>query len=604
MLARATAALAAVSLAGAFAPAAGAADPPPPPVLLADGWESSRDAASWRPVRVPSVIEPAPLERYFPGTVAWYRLVFTGPPTPPGFGWALRFEQARRSARVWLNGREIGAGDDPYVAFEVDAPGVLPGRINELRVRVENRKGPEPREGWWNWGGLTRPVWLVPRGAVELRDAGLLSRLSCRPGCGDAAVFVDGWLVNRAAAPLEPAVEVTLTAPDGTVSHRTVRPGPLAAGASLRVRDTIPVEGTPAVWWPQHPARYGATVRVLVGDQVVHERFSWVGLRSVDVSSGRLRLNGRPLQLRGASIQEDAPGHGAALTPADVDWIGRELTAVRADVTRAHYGLNERLLSRLDKLGILLWSQSPIYHRDVLLRTQAQRAQALATVRGTVLAARNHPSVITHSVANELSSFADTVTGTRRYLRDARALTRDLDPTVPVSVDLLGRPRLPRQNAYRAFDLLGANAYFGWYEGQAARPTARLADLGPYLRRLHRQYPRQAIVLTEFGAEAIAPGPARVKGTHGFQLRYVKRVRRVVDRLPFLSGAIYWTLREFAVKPRWFGGGEPPGIPRDGIHDKGLVTYDGRRKPAWRYARRWFRSVPQFRRPAAPAAAG
>jgi beta-glucuronidase len=604
MSARVTAALAAALLAGAPAPGARAADPPPPPVLLEQGWESSRDGVSWRPARVPSVIEAAPIERHFGGTVAWYRLSFTGPPTPAGFGWALRFEQARRSARVWLNGTEIGFSDDPYVAFELDAPGVRPGAVNELRVRVDNRKGAEPREGWWNWGGLTRPVWLVPRGAVELRDTGLLARLTCRPECGGASVLLDGQLVNRSGAVLEPAIKVSLVAPDGTPSERTLRAGPLAPGASVRIRDEVAIAGAPAVWSPQHPRRYAARVSVHVGEQVVQERRSWVGLRSVEVRGGRLLLNGRALQLRGAAIQEDAPGHGAALTPADVDWIGRELRAVRADVTRAHYGLNERLLSRLDKLGILLWSQAPIYHRDVMLRTPAERARALATVRGTVLAARNHPSVITHSVANELSSFADTLPGTRRFLRDARAVARDLDPTLPVSVDLLGRPGLPRQHAYAAFDLLGANAYFGWYRGQAARPTADLNDLGPYLRRLHRQYPSQAIVLTEFGAEAIAPGRARVKGTHGFQLRYVKRVRRVVDRLPFLSGAIYWTLREFAVKPNWFGGGEPPGVPRDGIHDKGLVTYDGRRKPAWRYARRWFGAVPLFRRPAAPAAAG
>ena len=555
-------------------------------------------------MRVPSVIEPAPLERHFTGTVAWYRLSFTGPPTPAGFGWALRFEQARRRARVWLNGTEIGASDDPYVAFELDAPGVRPGQINELRVLVDNRKFPEPREGWWNWGGLTRPVWLVPRGEIDLRDTGLMSRLSCRPECGGAAVLLDGHLVNRSSVPHDPAVDVTLEAPDGSVSHRTLSSGPLGPGETQRIRDTVNVEGRPAVWSPEHPHRYAATVRVRIGAQLLHERRSWVGLRSVEVSGGRLLLNGRPLQMRGASIQEDAPGHGAALTPADVDWIGRELRAVRADVTRAHYGLNERLLNRLDKLGILLWSQAPIYHRDVLLRTPAERERALATVRGTVLAARSHPSVITHSVANELSSTADDVEGTRQFLRDARGLTRDLDPTLPVSVDLLGRPGLPRQSSYAAFDLLGANAYFGWYQGPKARPTADLADLGPFLRRLHRQYPRQAIVLTEFGAEAIANGPARVKGTHGFQLRYVKRVRRVVDRLPFLSGAIYWTLREFAVKPRWFGGGEPPGIPRDGIHDKGLVTYDGRRKPAWRFARRWFGDVPLFRRPAARAAGG
>jgi beta-glucuronidase len=605
MLARALGAFAAVLL--VTAPPAARAAEPPPPVQLAEGWQVTRtpgDASSWRNVQMPHVLEPAPLERHFGGGVAWYRLSFTGPPTPPGFGWGLRFEQARRSARVRLNGAEIGGSDDPYVAFELDAPGLRPGATNDLVVQVDNRRHPELREGWWNWGGLVRPVWLVPRGAVELRDTGLMSRLACRPACGDAAVLVDATVVNRSQVPLEPEVDVTLTAPAGTVSRGTLRPGTLAPGASRRVREEVAVAGDPELWSPARPLRYAALVRMRVGDQVVHERRSWIGLRSVEVRGGRLHLNGRALQLRGASIQEDAPGRGPALTPADVDWIGRELRAVRSDVTRAHYGLNERLLNRLDKLGILLWSQSPIYHHDVMLRRPEERARALSSVRGTVLAARSHPSVITHSVANELSSFADREEGTRLFLRDARRLARDLDPTLPVSVDLLGRPGLPRQRSYGAFDLLGANAYFGWYEGPADRPTANLADLGPFLRRLRRQYRRQAIVLTEFGAEAIASGPARVKGTYAHQLRYLRRVRRIVDRLPFLSGAIYWTLREFAVKPRWFGGGEPPGVPRDGIHDKGLITYDGRRKPAWRYARRWFRRVPLFRRPAARAAGG
>src|SRR5215211_4002113 len=92
MPARGLAALTALSLLAALAPAAAGA--PPPPILVADGWEISQtpdDPRSWRPAPVPGVIEPAPLERYFGGTVAWYRVTFTGPPTPPGFAWALRF---------------------------------------------------------------------------------------------------------------------------------------------------------------------------------------------------------------------------------------------------------------------------------------------------------------------------------------------------------------------------------------------------------------------------------------------------------------------------------------------------------------------------------
>jgi beta-glucuronidase len=601
-------ALACAGLCIATAPAAAAAAPPQPLPLetgwelaldpgdhgLLEGWPTGGGSAGWQPVSLPHVVNPAPLEQHFAGAVAWYRLTFTGPPASPVHAWAVRFEQARRAARVWLNGSEIGASADPYLEFEIEAAGLRPDEPNHLLVRVDYRRPAELREGWWNWGGLIRPVWLVPRGPVTLREVGLLPRLACTGRC-EASVLVDGEVANRSPQMLTPVIEVTLVAPDGTVTEHRSPVGLLAPGMRSRVSGEIHVQGVPALWWPERPRRYAAIVRLRLGDEVVEEQRLQIGLRSVRVQGGRLLLNGRPLSLRGASIQEDAPGRGAALAPADIDWIGRELRAIGADVTRAHYPLSERLMDRLDALGILVWSQAPIYHRDDLLRTSAQRAGALATVRGTVLATRNHPSVITHSVANELASSADERAGTAAFLREARLLTRRLDPTLPVAIDLMGRPGVPRQRAYAAFDLLGTNCYFGWYRHRRGRPTATLADLAPYLRDLRRQYPRQAIVLSEFGAEALRRGSARVKGTLAFQARYVRRVLRIAGRLDSLSGAIYWTLREFAVKPRW-NGGEPAGLPRDGIHNKGLVTYAGRRKPAWHVARRWFRRVSRYRR--------
>ena len=70
-------------------------------------------------------------------------------------------------------------------------------------------------------------------------------------------------------------------------------------------------------------------------------------------------------------------------------------------------------------------------------------------------------------------------------------------------------------------------------------------------------YRGKALVITEFGAEATEPGPANVKQTYAFQTRYLKRNLDIVDRLGFMSGAIYWTAREFAVKPDWDGGAHP-----------------------------------------------
>jgi beta-glucuronidase len=102
--------------------------------------------------------------------------------------------------------------------------------------------------------------------------------------------------------------------------------------------------------------------------------------------------------------------------------------------------------------------------------------------------------------------------------------------------------------------------------------------------------------MTEFGAESTMEGPPQVKETFAFQAAYVDTNLTLVKRLNFLSGAIYWTLREFAVKPDWDGGAERTDVVRDAIHNKGLITYaDGVRKPAWEVARRHFAATPLYR---------
>ena len=592
----------------ALLPASGAAAAPPDPVALTEGWQYAPDAAdageaagwpsgvagdAWAPVAVPHVFEPRPLEDVFDGTVGWYRLTFAGPATPEGMSWALRFEQVRRSARVWLNGVEIGANRDPYTPFEVPAEGLRPSEPNTLVVRVDNRKGAEPREGWWNWGGMTRPVTLVPRGQVILRDVGLLPRRRCVDGTCRWSVLADGWLENTSASAVSPLVAVGLRAPDGTTSVKEHRTRDLRPGERVRVRFAVPVQGDPAVWWPEDPQLYGATVRTRVGGSVQQVDRHRIGLRTVDVRRGMLRLNGRVLDLRGASIQEDVQGRGPALTEADIEATVRELKELGANVTRAHYLLNERLLERLDEEGILVWSQAPVYHRDELLRTPGGRSYELEVLRDTILEARNHPSVITHSVANELDPEPDDARHTRLWLRRAADVARDLDPTLPVSLDLLSYPKIPKQRTYDDFDLLGINSYYGWYEGKEERSTANLSDLAPYLRAMRRKYPRHAMVITEFGAESTDRGPADVKQTFAFQSEYVRRNLEIVERLGFMGGSIYWTLREFAVKPRWDGGAHPE--DRDSIHNKGLIAYDGSPKPAWNVAAASFRATPLFR---------
>jgi hypothetical protein len=571
--------------------------PDPSDAGLRDGWQGGHGAATWSAVDLPHTFDPQPDARTFHGTTGWYRIRLQRPTdSPAGFDWGVHFEQVRRVADVFLDGRRVASHSDPYAPFTVALPQLRDGRPHELVVRADNHKGKEPREGWWNWGGMTRQASLVPLGQLTVDEPGFLPR---RGADGSWTVTVDASVTNRGSTTVTPRLSASLTSPSGSAAgsaSSTTRL--LAPGETARVRFPVRVTGSAQLWGPGHPALYGVSLSTGTSGAVWQRDSARIGLRTVSVDNGLLEVNGRPVELRGASIQEDVDGHGPALTDNDINGIVAQLKAVGANVTRAHYALDQRLQAALDRAGIMVWTQAPIYHRDRLLETRAQRAVALATVRAAVLQTRNHPSTITHSVANELSVIPDKVPGTAAFLSAARAATVDLDPTLPTSVDTLSYPGYARQNAYAAFQLLGINSYFGWYPGKPGHSTADIKSLGPYLAQMRAMYPQSGLVLTEFGAEATMTGPASEKQTYAFQSVYTQDVLNAVAAAPTLSGAIYWTLREFAIKPAWDGGAEIPGADRDSIHHKGLITYDGRPKPAYDVLKKDIRSTAVDRSPA------
>jgi beta-glucuronidase len=571
-----------------------AAAPSAPPTAAG---RAAQAPGEWRPARVPGVFEPRALPSLYPGLVRRYRVTFEGPRTPRGFSWLLQFESVRRNAAVILNGRRVGRNVDPYTPFTIPARGLRPGRPNTLVVIVDGRKNPKLPEGWWNWNGIVRPVRLVPAGPAHIADLGTMSRVRCTGparGCR-AELLLDGTLERRGSSRIAPVLEVQLRSPGGRTIERSFRlPRQRAKRRRVQLSMRVPA---PQLWSPDSPRLYRASFALREGGRVVQRERRAIGLRSVEVKQGHLWLNNREIQLRGASIHEDMPGSGAALTAGDMDRIVRDLKDLGANVTRAHYLMNDRLLARFDRAGILVWNQAPIWQRDhgaQLLWQPKERERALLTVRRTVTAARSHPAVLTHSVANELTFTPDQKPGTQRFLLTAQAQARDIDPTLPISVDIKGRPGFAEQFTYHSFDMIGLNQYFGWY-----RWVEDFNLLEPYIRELRDLYPGKAIVMTEWGAEGrpeLANAAPDLKGGYPFQTFHAARTLDVIDRSPALSGAIYWTLREFEIFPGWMGGAgrRPPQYEPNTRHHKGLMTYEGEPKPAYELLRDRFRATPLY----------
>ena len=138
---------------------------------------------------------------------------------------------------------------------------------------------------------------------------------------------------------------------------------------------------------------------------------------------------------------------------------------------RTHYPMHPYIHELADRLGLLIWSEIPVYAvKTTYLKRESVRALAAKEMRRNVETNLNHPSVFTWSVGNELSSRPGPVQGD--YIRRASAIAKDIDPTRPTSIAFAGYPSAGCQSEYGPLDIVGVNEYYGWYPG----PGGKLFD--------------------------------------------------------------------------------------------------------------------------------
>ena len=125
------------------------------------------------------------------------------------------------------------------------------------------------------------------------------------------------------------------------------RPGALAHGQDRRPSRRRRPSPQPALWSPADPNLYSSTSPCPA--RAATPRAS--ACASSPGADRHMFLNGRGCACTAPRIQEDAPGHGDALTPGDQDRLVAELKAIGANAVRAQHPLDPALLERLDAAG-------------------------------------------------------------------------------------------------------------------------------------------------------------------------------------------------------------------------------------------------------------
>ena len=219
-------------------------------------------------------------------------------------------------------------------------------------------------------------------GAAHIKDLGTLSDVSCRGAATRCrAALLSGRRAGagrpgrgQADAPSRPARARWAAHAQALRAARRARAAASACSSSC----ALPA---PQLWSPDAPRLYSAKFTLRDRERVIQVEKRRIGLRSVEVKGGRSLPQQPP---HPAARRVHPRGHarlGAALTSADMNRIVADLKMLGANITRAHYLLNERLLSRLDRAGIMVWSQAPIWQRDAGAHLLWQRQGACARAR-------------------------------------------------------------------------------------------------------------------------------------------------------------------------------------------------------------------------------
>ncbi|MDQ3678150.1 MAG: hypothetical protein M3401_15370, partial [Actinomycetota bacterium] len=288
----------------------------------------------------------------------------------------------------------------------------------------------------------------------------------------------------------------------------------------------------------------------------------------------------------------DARGRGDALGPADEARLIDQLRAVGANATRSQLPLSESLLERLDAAGILVWQLiGPWEHAGLHVSTTAPATARDRAVR-IAETQQPHPSIVAWTLTNELEGAGRP--GLQHYVRKTTERLHAADRTRPVAVDIWGsHPPSAAGGVFPGLDAIGVTDYVGWYSDLDAAPDEQVAIARDRLARLRALFPSKPIVITELGA--IGTRRARSPGDFGglrFQAQLLGRRIAGLRGVPGLSGAIVWSLRDYALRPDFTGGSvlkRRPGLTiTPGLNEKGLYDYAGRAKPALATVRRAF----------------
>jgi beta-glucuronidase len=502
-------------------------------------------------------------------------------------GWSedhylIRAEAATHKGRIYVNDQFLVEHSGGYTPFEADITDLVSAgekfRLtiavnNELTfetippgmVAVDNSTGKKTQtymHDFYNYAGLARSVWLysVPQQHIT-----------------DVTIVTD---VKDASGLIHYDVQVAINSTDEIKVSVFDEDGNIVAN-STGAQGTVEVSSV-NLWQPGAAYLYQVEVSIVDSDDKVIDSYSVAtGVRTVEVKGHQFLINGKPFYFTGFGAHEDSEvrgkGHDQAYMVHDFQlrkWIGAN------SFRTSHYPYAEEVMDFADRNGVVVIDETPAVGLNIALQGGVQGAptetwKALNTtkaheqsIRELISRDKNHASVVMWIIANEPAAQEE---GAREYFEPLAKLTRELEPTRPISYANQGAATPETDLIMDLFDVTCINRYFGWYSQTGDLEAAEIV-LEEEMRMWQDKYD-QPIIMTEYGADTISGlhSVLAVPFSEEFQVDMLDVYHRVFDRIEAMAGEHVWNFADFQTSI---------GIRRVDGNKKGVFTRDRKPKAA------------------------
>ncbi len=337
----------------------------------------------------------------------YYRTTFSVPTEWKGKRIVLRLDGVLYGYDLWINGKKAGSWRSGYNTALFDITPYISKKDGEqeLAMKVITRFPGSDFDYNDDWApsGIFRDVTLMAVPETHLSDLTIHAKLS-------GEVSVDTEIANAKKGT--------------TVKHEIYDMQGNMVGTSK--------VDNPQLWTAETPYLY--TLRTMLMQkkdtlQVFTNRF---GFRETTIEGNVLKLNGKPIKLRGVTCHSTDP---VTVKVINEESILRDMKLMKEAsvnyIRTSHYPREPRFYELADSLGFYVIDEVPFGFGDKLLSDTAYYPVLQQRAQATIRRDKNHPSVIIWSLGNE-NPLTDIC------IRLGEYVSSELDPSRPYCYPQVG----------------------------------------------------------------------------------------------------------------------------------------------------------------------